>query len=201
MNRQRRLLVALAGVVGASWLPGCDRVASSRRTFNTVDITGADLGTAFQVPDHRGVPRGIADFRGRVVVLAFGYTHCPDMCPTTLADLATVVRSLGPDGSRVQVLFLTIDPKRDSSALLAAYVPAFHPDFIGLRAETEETTRIAKAYKIFVSEVPGRTPESYTVDHSTQMLAFDGAGRLRLLIPHATPPEKIAADLRLLMNG
>ena len=201
MNRRRRLLAALAGLAGAAWLPGCDRVASSRRTFHTVDITGAELGTEFRVPDHRGGARGITDFRGRVVVLAFGYTHCPDMCPTTLADLATVVRSLGPDGGRVQVLFLTIDPKRDSAELLARYVPAFHPDFIGLRADPAETTRIAKAYKIFVSEVPGRTPESYTVDHSTQMLAFDGAGRLRLLIPHATPAEKIAADLRLLLNS
>lgn len=188
-------------MAAASSLPGCDRVASSRRTFHSVDITGSALGADFRVPDHRGVLRGIGDFRGRVVVMVFGYTHCPDMCPTTLADLATVVRSLGPDGSRVQVLFLTIDPKRDSGELLARYVPAFHPDFLGLRADAEETARITKAFKIFVSEVPGRTPESYTVDHSTQMLAFDGAGRLRLLVPHAMPPEKIASDLRLLLNS
>lgn len=195
------MLAATAAAVVAVALPACDRLGSARRAFHGVDITGAEMGADFRVPDHQGVPRAIADFRGRVVVLAFGYTHCPDMCPTTLADLATVVRSLGPDGARVQVLFLTVDPKRDSSELLARYVPAFHPGFLGLRGDPDETARIAKAFKIFVSAVPGRTPESYTVDHSTQMLAFDGAGRIRLLIPHGTAPEKIATDLRLLMNG
>lgn len=201
MRARRRLLAAASAALVASALPACDRLGSARRVFHGVDITGAEMGTDFRVPDHRGVARGIADFRGRVVVLAFGYTHCPDMCPTTLADLATVVRSLGADGARVQVLFLTVDPKRDSSELLSRYVPAFHPDFLGLRGDAEETIRIAKAFKIFVSFVPGRTPETYTVDHSTQMLAFDGAGRIRLLIPHGMPTEKIAADVRLLLNG
>lgn len=201
--RQGRRLLAVALVALAGWaLAGCDRLASvNKRTFNAVDITGADLGTDFRLADHRGTSRGVGDFRGKAVVLFFGYTHCPDMCPTTLADLAATVRLLGPEGNRVQVLFVTVDPKRDTAELLGRYVPAFHPDFLGLRGDPEETTRIAKAFKIFVSEVPGRTPESYTIDHSTQKLVFDAQGRLRLLVPHGTPPEKIAADLRLLMNN
>ena len=201
MSGHRSLVATLVAVASLA-LGGCDRLSSaSKATFNAVDITGAELGTDFRLTDHRGAPRSIGDFRGKTVVLFFGYTHCPDMCPTTLADLAATVRSLGADGNRVQVLFVTVDPKRDTAELLGRYVPAFHPDFLGLRGDPEETGRIAKAFKIFVSEVPGRTPESYTIDHSTQKLAFDSQGRLRLLIPHGTPPEKMAADLRLLMNN
>lgn len=197
-RRWLALAVAAVAVVVAG---GCDRLSSSKPTFNAVDITGSALGAEFRLADHRGAPRAIADFRGKAVVLFFGYTNCPDMCPTTLADLAAAVRSLGADGSRVQVLFVTVDPRRDTAELLARYVPAFHPDFLGLRGDLEETARIAKAFKIFVSEVPGRTPDSYTIDHSTQKLVFDSQGRLRLLVPHGMPPEKIAADLRLLMNN
>lgn len=201
MIGRRGVVVALAALAGLA-LGGCDRLSSAGKpTFNGVDITGAQLGTDFRLMDHRGTPRSVGDFRGKAVVLFFGFTHCPDMCPTTLADLASVVRMLGPEGNRVQVLFVTVDPRRDTPELLARYVPAFHPDFLGLRGDPEETLRIAKAFKIFVSEVPGRTPESYTIDHSTQKLAFDSRGQLRLLIAHGMSPEKMAADLRLLMNN
>ena len=198
-TRRRELLaLALASIVAA----GCDKLLPGPATpFNGVDITGSDLGPDFRLTDHNGTPRSLADFRGKVVALFFGYTHCPDVCPTTLSDMAKALQALGPDASRVQVLFVTVDPKRDTPELLRSYVPAFNPSFLGLYGDAAAMAKVTKDFKIYAAERPGKTPESYTVDHSAQTLVFDGKGRLRLMLAYGTPGDKIASDFRLLLNS
>jgi len=157
--------------------------------FKSTDITGADYGKALALTGHDGKLRTLADFSGKVVVLAFGFTHCPDICPTTLADLAGVLKSLGADAERVQVLFVTLDPERDSREVLAKYVPAFDPRFLGLYGDLGATQRVAKEFKVFFEKQP--TGATYTVNHSAQSYVLDRDGRLRLFVKH----DRIAADL------
>jgi len=182
-------------------LAGCDRLSSPKTPFHAADITGTPIGRSLALADHNGAARTLADFRGKVVLLTFGYTRCPDVCPTTLSDLATAVRRLGDEGSRVQVLFVTVDPKRDSAELLKNYVPAFDPRFLGLRGDAAATEKAEKEFRVYAAERQGRTPESYTVDHSAQIFAYDPEGRLRLMMQPGTPPDDIAADVRLLLNS
>ena len=169
--------------------------------FKSTNVTGADWGKDFSLTDHTGQPRRLADYRGKTVVLFFGYTQCPDVCPTTLAAMREALGLLGNDASKVQVLFVTLDPARDTTELLAQYVPAFHPGFVGLRADEATTAAVAREFKVFYSKQPGSTPDTYSVDHSTGSYAFDPQGRLRLLIRHGESPANIAADLKLLIAG
>jgi protein SCO1 len=197
---KRRALLGLA--LAAFAAAGCDGLLSGGKTpFHGVDITGSDLGPDFRLTDHNGKERSLADFRGKVVALFFGYTHCPDVCPTTLSDMANAVKALGPDGSRVQVLFMTVDPRRDTPELLRNYVPAFNPTFLGLYGDAAATAKVTKDFKIYAAERPGKTPESYTVDHSAQTLVFDTKGKLRLMLPYGSPGDKIASDLKILLNS
>ncbi|MBL0143673.1 MAG: SCO family protein [Betaproteobacteria bacterium] len=190
--------LALASLVAA----GCDKLLPWQATpFHGVDITGSDLGPDFRLTDHDGKERTLADFRGKVVALFFGYTHCPDVCPTTLSDMANALRALGPDAQRVQVLFVTVDPRRDTPELLKNYVPAFNPTFLGLYGDAAATAKVTKDFKIYAAERPGKTPESYTVDHSAQTLVFDTNGRLRLMLPYGAPADRIASDLKILLNS
>ena len=151
--------------------------------------------------DHTGKARTLADFRGKAVVLFFGFTHCPDVCPTTLADMAQVKRKLGPLGERVQVLFVTVDPERDTQDKLAKYVPAFDPSFLGLRGDPEATRAVAKEFKVYFEKRPGATPGEYSVDHSAQSYVIDPQGRLRLFVRHERIGEDLAPDLRTLLEG
>lgn len=200
MRVKRRALLGLAAAALA--LAGCDKLAPGSRTpFNGVDITGSDLGPDFRLTDHNGKERSLADFKGKAVAMFFGYTHCPDVCPTTLSDMANALKALGPDGQRVQVLFVTVDPKRDTPELLKGYVPAFNPTFLGLYGDAAATAKVTKDFKIYAAERPGKTPESYTVDHSAQTLVFDAKGKLRLMLAYGTPGDKIASDLRILLNS
>lgn len=200
MRMNRRALLGLAAATLA--LAGCDKLAPGSRTpFNGVDITGSDLGPDFRLTDHNGKERTLADFKGKAVAMFFGYTHCPDVCPTTLSDMANALKALGPDGQRVQVLFVTVDPKRDTPELLKGYVPAFNPTFLGLYGDAAATAKVTKDFKIYAAERPGKTPESYTVDHSAQTLVFDAKGKLRLMLAWGTPGDKIASDLRILLNS
>ena len=200
MRMNRRALLGLAAAALA--LAGCDKLAPGSRTpFNGVDITGSDLGPDFRLTDHNGKERSLADFKGKAVAMFFGYTHCPDVCPTTLSDMANALKALGPDGQRVQVLFVTVDPKRDTPELLRSYVPAFNPTFLGLHGDAAPTAKVTKDFKIYAAERPGKTPESYTVDHSVQTLVFDAKGKLRLMLAYGTPGDKIAADFRILLNS
>jgi protein SCO1/2 len=199
MTPRRRFLALAAGAFAAA---GCDKLLPGPATpFNGVDITGSDLGPDFRLTDHNGRERTLADFRGKVVAMFFGYTHCPDVCPTTLSDFASALKALGPDAGRVQVLFVTVDPKRDTPELLRNYVPAFNPTFLGLHGDAAATAKVTKDFKIYAAERPGRTPDSYTMDHSAQTLVFDARGKLRLMLPYGTPGDKIASDLRILLNS
>jgi protein SCO1 len=181
---------------------GCDKLFSPSRTpFNGVDVTGAELGPDFVLKDFDGKERRLADFRGKAVALFFGYTQCPDVCPTTLSDMARTMQILGPDAERVQVLFVTIDPRRDTAALLKQYVPAFNPTFLGLRGDPAATAKVTKDFKIYAQERAGKTPETYSMDHSAQMLVFDPKGRIRLVFGYGMEPEKMAADLKVLLNS
>jgi protein SCO1/2 len=198
MTRRDLLGLVLAAFAAA----GCDKLLPGTKTpFNGVDVTGSDLGPDFRLTDHNGKERTLADFRGKVVALFFGYTHCPDVCPTTLSDMAKALQILGADAQRVQVLFVTVDPKRDTPELLRSYVPAFNPTFLGLYGDAAATAKVTKDFKIYAAERPGRTPESYTVDHSAQTLVFDAKGRLRLMLGYGTAGEKIASDFRILLNS
>lgn len=157
--------------------------------FKSTDITGVDYGKALDLPDAGGKPRRLEEFRGKAVVLFFGFTHCPDVCPTTLADIAGALKTLGPDAERVQVLFVSVDPERDTPQDLVQYVNAFDPRFVALRGDLAATQRVAKEFKIYFEK--RKQGDSYTVDHSSQTYVIDAQGRLRLLVR----PERIAADL------
>ncbi len=178
-------------------LSGCSQPAS----FRSTDISGADWGKGFSLTDPQGQTRSLADFKGKVVLVFFGYTQCPDVCPTTLLSMREVLNRLGDDGSRVQVVFITLDPARDTAQLLAEYVSAFHASFIGLRGDEATTAATAKDFKVFYSKQPGTTPGTYSIDHSTGSYAFDPQGRLRLLVRHGETPDNVAADLKLLLAG
>ena len=168
--------------------------------FKASDVTGTAFGRDFALADHTGKPRTLADFRGKAVVLFFGYTQCPDVCPTTLSTLAEAMRRLGADAARVQVLFVTIDPERDTAELLSHYVTAFDPSFLGLSGDADATARTAKEFKILYQKQPGRTPETYTMDHSAGSFVFDSEGRLRLYVGHGQDAAVFAHDIRELLR-
>lgn len=194
-----RIVAALA--CAALALSGCEKLASSKTPFKGIDVTGAAMGRELNLTDHNGKPRSLADFRGKVVVVNFGYTQCPDVCPTTLSDLASAMKKLGPDAARVQVLFVTVDPKRDKPGLLKQYVPAFDPSFLGLYGDEAATKKATGEFKVYAQERAGKTAETYTVDHTAQTFAFDKEGRLRLVFGYGATPEAMASDFRLLLNS
>jgi len=193
--------IAAALACAALALAGCEKIAGAKTPFNGIDVTGAAMGRELKLNDFNGTPRSLADFRGKVVVVTFGYTQCPDVCPTTLSDLSSAVKKLGPDGSRVQVLFVTVDPKRDRPELLKQYVPAFNPDFLGLYGDEAATKKATGEFKVYAQERAGKTPETYTVDHTAQTFAFDREGRLRLVYSYGATPEAMASDFRVLLNS
>jgi len=194
---RRRLAMRRAGLVAlALVLSSCAR---EPERFLATDITGVDWGRDFRLTDHTGTPRTLADFRGKAVMLFFGYTHCPDQCPTTLAKMARAVDRLGEDDKRVQGLFATLDPKRDTQDVLAQYVPAFHPGFIGLRGSEAEVAQTAQDFKVFFASQRPDASGSYTVDHLTAIFVFDLQGRLRLYMKGDSDVDAIVHDLKLLL--
>ena len=186
-----------SAVLAATTLAGC---SGSGPSFKNTDVTGANYGRDFSLTDHTGKTRTLADFRGKAVVMFFGYTHCPDVCPTTLAELKVVKEQLGEDGKRLQVLFVTVDPERDTRQLLANYVRAFDPSFLGLYGDSAATAQVAKEFKVFYQKAPGKTPGSYTVDHTAGSYVFDPQGRLRLFVRFGNVPN-LVADLKTLLNA
>jgi len=174
--------------------------AGSQTPFQGVDVTGAAMGDDLRLADQNGKPRSLDEFRGKVVVVAFGYTHCPDVCPMTLANLANARRKLGKQGDQVQVLFVTVDPKRDTPDLLGRYVTAFDPTFVGLAGSPADVQRTEKDFKLYVEERPTGNGD-YSVDHSAQIFAYDRKGRLRLVMPQTATPDAIASDLRVLLDA
>ena len=169
--------------------------------FQASDISGSSFGRDFELRDPDGNVRRLADFRGKAVVLFFGYTQCPDVCPTTLAALAEAMQRLGADADRVQVLFVTVDPERDTPELLAKYVPSFGPRFLGLYGDAEATARTAQEFKVLYQKVPGASRGSYSMDHSAGTYVFDPQGRLRLYVSNGQGPDVFAHDLRELLHA
>lgn len=191
----------LAAVFVSLGLAACDRIGgASAPQFKNTDLTGLEYARGFTLPDHTGRLRTLEDFRGKAVVVFFGFTHCPDVCPSTMVEMAQVMQQLGPDAERVQVLFVTVDPERDTPQILAEYVPAFHPSFIGLSGTPEQTEQTVKEFKAFYQKVPGKQPGSYTVDHTAGSYVFDPQGRVRLFIRHGQGADPIAHDLKLLLS-
>src|SRR5206468_4992546 len=194
----RRVAFALLAACFAALLTAC---APRGPAFQGSDVTGSSFAREFELTDPSGKTRTLADYRGKAVAVFFGYTQCPDVCPTTLAALAGAMKELGPDADRVQVLFITVDPERDTPDLLSKYVPAFDPRFIGLRGDAEQTARTAKEFKILYQKQPGASPGSYTMDHSAGTFIFDPQGRLRLYVGVAQGPDVFAHDLRELLKA
>jgi protein SCO1 len=201
MNPNRRRLVS--GVVGVMVLAGCDRIAGKDAgpTFHFTDITGAEFARKLELPDVDGRPRTLADWKGKVTVVFFGYTQCPDVCPTTMAELAQIRTLMGASGDKLQTVFVTIDPERDTAEILKAYVANFGPGVIALRGNAEQTAAAAKEFKVFYAKVAGKSPGSYSMDHSAASFVFDPSGRVRLYVPYGGDPKILAADIKQLAAG
>lgn len=194
----KNLLAAIFWTLAGACLGGCGEEPQGPK-FRLTDLTGANFGKELALTDHDGRPRTLADFRGKVVAVFFGFTHCPDVCPTTLAELALVVKELGPDGSRVQVLFVTVDPERDTQQMLKQYVPSFNPAFLGLYGDAEATTRAAKEFKVYFQKQPAKDG-GYSVDHSAGTYILDREGRLRLFAGYGAGAPAILHDIRILLS-
>lgn len=195
---RRYLLLAVltcAAVLGNA----CQRAENPAPSFKAIDITGAPYARELSLPDADGKRRMLADFSGKVTVVFFGYTQCPDVCPTTLLELASVKKALGADGARVQGIFVTIDPERDTPAVLKAYVNNFGADFVALRGSLDETKAVAQQFKVFYAKVPGKTEASYTMDHTAGSYVFDTQGRVRLFTRYGVGAEALTHDLKLLL--
>lgn len=192
-------LFAIGLLVAASFLGGCGRPDATAK-FQLTDVTGANFGKELALTDHNGRPRTLADFKGKVVVLFFGFIHCPDVCPTTLAELARVARELGPEASKMQVLFVTVDPERDTPDVLKQYVPSFYPDFLGLYGDAAATARVAKEFKIFYQKQP-QSGGGYTMDHSAGTYVLDQQGRLRLFAQYGAGAPALLHDIRILLEN
>jgi protein SCO1/2 len=193
LTRRKAALVAASLVLGAC-SPG-------KPPFRGIDITGADYARDFKLADHNGQLRSMADFRGRVVVIFFGFAQCPDVCPTAMAELAEVKRLLGADADKLQGLFITLDPERDTPEVLKAYMGNFDPTFLALRPTPQELPDLAKHFKIFYKKNEGKTAGSYTLDHTAASYVFDRQGRVRLYTRHGMGPVALAEDLKILLKG
>ena len=204
MNKRNalRLIAAGALAVGATGVLTACKPGASKASFNAIDLTGSkEYAQDFAMPDQNGQLRTMADFKGKVTLLFFGFTQCPDVCPTTLSDLATVKQKLGAKGDKLQVIFVSVDPARDTPEILKAYMGNFDPSFIALRGSDEQTAQIAKDFKIYFKKVDGQTPASYTMDHTAGDYIFDPQGRLRLYSRYGTPVDTLAKDIEQLIDG
>lgn len=194
---QRRSVMRLGLGAAALLLAACK---PNKLSFSSVDVTGADYGKSFELSDHNGQVRHLTDFAGKVLVMFFGYTQCPDVCPATMIELAQVKKLLGADGDRLQALFVTLDPERDTPELLQAYMVNFDPMFLALRPTPEQLPVLAKDFKIYYKKVAGKTADSYTMDHSAGSYIFDTKGQIRLFTRYGSGAPVLAADIALLLK-
>jgi len=192
-----RIFGALALALSLLGLSAC---SDPKPAFKGVDITGADYAKELNLADQNGQVRKLKDFSGKLVVVFFGYTQCPDVCPTTMQEFAEVKRLWGPDGDKLQAVFVTVDPERDTTELLKAYVENFDASFVALRPTSEQLPLIAKDFKIYFKRVDGKTPTSYTVDHSAGSFTFDTQGRVRLFNRYGMDAQALADDFKLLLK-
>ena len=198
-NPSRHMMAALLLAVGM-WFAGCERNSESF-AFESTDITGADFGRQFELVDHTGELRRLEDFRGKVVVVFFGFTHCPDVCPMTLVEFNAALERLGEAAQKVQVLFVTVDPARDTTEVLGDYVTAFNADFLGLTGSAEQIDEVAREFRIVYRKVEGAQPGNYSVDHSAGTYIFDQQGRIRLYSPYGQGSDAIASDIGRLLDA
>ena len=182
-------------------LTACDKPQSPKVPFANTDVTGLDYAKGFTLTDHTGKRRTLADFKGKVVVVFFGYTHCPDVCPTTLSEMAGILKTLGPEAARLQVLFITLDPERDTPELMASFVPAFDPSFLGLWGEQPDIDKVAKDFKVFAQKIQSNDGKSYTIDHTAGSYVFDDQGRIRLFVRHGQGGDGLLKDLKRLLTS
>jgi protein SCO1/2 len=201
MNKRSTLkhLATLGLLAGAAGL--ISACSDKKQSFAAIDVTGADYARDFSLTDHNGQTRTIRDFSGKVVVLFFGYTQCPDVCPTSMAELAEVKKMLGKDGDRLQGLFVTVDPQRDTPEVLKAYMTNFDPSFLALYTTPDKLVALAKDYKVYFKKVDGQTPTSYTMDHSAGSYIYDTQGKLRLYTRYGTGTAPLLADIKLLLQA
>lgn len=200
MNPLRRSLFASLFVASLA-ITGCSEKAGDApaTAFSGIDLTGADYATGFSLTDHNGQPRTLADFKGKVVVIFFGYTQCPDVCPTSMSELAQAKQLLGADGDKLQGLFVSIDPERDTPEVMKAYMASFDPSFMALYAQPDKLPEVAKSFRIYYKKVDGKTPTSYTMDHSAGSYVYDTQGRLRLYHRYGSGAPALAGDLKKLL--
>ena len=206
MDKRRFLQCIAASVAGrasafalvGAGIAGCSESAP-KQTFNAVDLTGADYAKDFALTDADGRRRTLADFKGKVVVLFFGYAQCPDVCPTTMTEMAQVKQQLGADGDRLQVVFVTVDPERDTPAVMKAYTQAFDPSIVALIPTPAELATLSKDFKFYYKKVDGSTPTSYSMDHSAASYVYDPAGRLRLYARYGAGVAPMVADVKTLL--
>ena len=195
----RRILLTGALALGAGGL--LTSCAEDKPAFRAVDITGADYAQGWELSDQNGQVRTLKDFAGKVVVVFFGFTQCPDVCPTAMQEMVEAKQLLGADGARLQSIFITVDPERDTPELLKAYMANFGADFVALRPTPEQLPKVTKDFKIYFKKVEGKTPTSYTMDHSAGSFTFDPQGRVRLYNRHASGAAALAADAKILLSG
>ena len=192
---------AFLAVIASAALAACSKTPPAP-AFQAVDLTGADYAKSFSLPDAQGRVRTLGEFKGKVVAIFFGYTQCPDVCPTTLAEIAEIKRQLGADGDKLQAIFVSVDPDRDTPEILSAYMANFDPSFIALRpANAEQLNAVTKDFKVYYKKVDGTVPGSYTMDHSAATYLYDPQGRLRLYSKYGTPPATLMGDIRLLLES
>ncbi|MBE2262368.1 MAG: SCO family protein [Burkholderiaceae bacterium] len=200
MNRRNALNATAAGLLSLAGSLGLSACSQAKPQFKGVDLTGADYAKDFQLADHNGQVRSLKDFRGKLVIVFFGYTQCPDVCPTSMAELAEVKKLLGKDGDKLQGIFITVDPERDTPELLKAYMANFDPTFLALRPTPEQLAALAKDFKVYYKRSEGQTPTSYTMDHSAGSYTYDTQGRLRLYNRYGMGAAPLADDARLLLK-
>jgi protein SCO1 len=196
---KKTLTAVLLSALVSLALAGCDKPAP-KASFDNTDVTGLAYARDFALNDFNGKPRTLADYKGKVVVVFFGYTQCPDVCPTTMAEMAAVMKELGAKADQVQVLFITLDPERDTPALLKDYVPQFDKRFVGLVGTPEQTAQVAKEFKVFYTKVPGSAPGQYSIDHTAGSYVFDRDGKLRLFVRHGQGTAPLVHDIRQLLT-
>ena len=202
MQRRNAMKIIAAPALSMGSMAILTACSDKAPAFASIDLTGADYAKDFELTDHNGVVRHLGDFKGKVVVMFFGYTQCPDVCPTTMAELAEVKKLLGRDGDRLQALFVTVDPARDTPEVLKGYMGNFDPTFLALTATTsEKLMQLAKDYKVYYKKVDGSTPTSYTMDHSAGSYVYDTKGQLRLFTRYGTGPKVLVGDIAQLFRG
>ena len=201
MNKRFALKSIAVGAMAMGSVAFLTACSEQKPSFASVDVTGANYAKDFELTDHNGQVRHLTDFKGKVVVMFFGFTQCPDVCPTSMAELAEVKQLLGKDGDRLQGLFVTVDPERDTAEVLKAYMGNFDPTFLALYTTPEKLVALAKDYKVYYKKVEGKTPTSYTMDHSAGSYIYDPQGNLRLFTRYGSGAKVLASDIAQLLKS